>query len=183
MSLGKRIKKIRMNNTISVRDLAKEIGVTASFIYQLEKDQVSPSYSTLKKLARELGVSLSVLVDKQTPENWIHNRREDRKNLVVDQSGVNLEIPLFRGARSKKMAPTYFSIEPDSVYTNELFTHDSEQLVYLENGCISVAAGEQSVRLKSGDMGYFTFEPIDELKNSGSETARGLIVITPPPEN
>ncbi|HHX26707.1 MAG TPA: helix-turn-helix transcriptional regulator, partial [Firmicutes bacterium] len=55
MDFGVRLKKIRTNSGMSARDLADKVGVSASFIYQLERGEAAPSYSTLKRIASVLG--------------------------------------------------------------------------------------------------------------------------------
>jgi len=64
MSLGKKVKSVRVKRGISLRKLARDVGVSASFLCQLENGKTGSSLSTLNVLAGVLGVSLSFLVDE-----------------------------------------------------------------------------------------------------------------------
>ncbi len=180
MSFGQRLSKLRLNNNVSVRELAKQVGVTASFIYQLEQDKVSPSYSTLRSISNALDVSASILVDNEVPEQWILIRKSSRNKLVIDQSGVDLELPQFLGARSRKMTPIFFNLKPGAVFENTIYTHECEYLVYGEEGTVIVEADGRKVKLSSGDLAYFVFESVSQIENPGDEPARGIIIVTPP---
>jgi len=64
LTIGTKIKHIRLKKGMSLRKLASEVGVSASFLCQLENEKTSASLSTLNSLAGSLGVSLSFLVDE-----------------------------------------------------------------------------------------------------------------------
>jgi transcriptional regulator with XRE-family HTH domain len=63
---GKRLRKIRRNQDLTQAQLAETIGVTMEFVSLLERGQTSPSFETLEKLAKALGVPVSELF--QFPE-------------------------------------------------------------------------------------------------------------------
>ncbi|MGX9080005.1 helix-turn-helix domain-containing protein, partial [Klebsiella pneumoniae] len=50
MDIGHRLKAVRTKAALSQRELAKRSGVTNGFISQIEKNQVSPSVSSLRKV-------------------------------------------------------------------------------------------------------------------------------------
>lgn len=91
-TLGERIKQLRQNKNLSVRQLAKEVGVTASFIYQLEQDKVSPSFSTLKSIAGVLNTNMSLLIEEELPEEWVIIKKDKRRQVKTENSLVNLEL-------------------------------------------------------------------------------------------
>ena len=52
---------------LSLRELARRIGVSASLISQIERDKVNPSVSTLYALVRELGLAMGDLFSTRAP--------------------------------------------------------------------------------------------------------------------
>ncbi|MGL4888425.1 MAG: helix-turn-helix domain-containing protein, partial [Aeromonas veronii] len=50
MDIGHRLKAVRTKAALSQRELAKRSGVTNGFISQIEKNQVSPSVASLRKV-------------------------------------------------------------------------------------------------------------------------------------
>lgn len=60
-SLGKQIRELREAKDLSLRDLAKKIGVTASFLSDVELERRYPADDKLLLLAAELGVPVDEL--------------------------------------------------------------------------------------------------------------------------
>jgi quercetin dioxygenase-like cupin family protein/DNA-binding XRE family transcriptional regulator len=61
--IGARLRAERLRRDISVRGLAREIGVSASLISQIETEKSSPSVSTLYAITTALGISIEDLFD------------------------------------------------------------------------------------------------------------------------
>jgi len=181
VNLGSKIKKLRLNNNLSVRKLAEQVGVTASFIYQLEQGKVSPSFSTLKSIANHLHTNLSLLVEEELPEEWLIIRHHRRRNLATDNPNLTLELLTFLGSRDKKMQPIVFRIESGGENKEMDFFHqDREDFIYLLRGEIEIVSGKKQYRLEAGDAAYFIFESPTVIRNTGTEEAEGLWVISPP---
>ncbi|HLD42222.1 MAG TPA: helix-turn-helix transcriptional regulator, partial [archaeon] len=51
ITLGSKLKKLREEAKLSLRDLCERIGLSASFLSQLELGQVSPSIASLENIA------------------------------------------------------------------------------------------------------------------------------------
>ncbi len=60
-SLGKRIRELREAKDISLRELAKKIGVSAAFLSDVELERRYPAEDTLALLAAELGAPIDDL--------------------------------------------------------------------------------------------------------------------------
>ena len=59
--LGRRIKTLRKELGLTQEDLAFEVGVNRSYMGFIERGERNPSLAMLKKIAKALQVSLSVL--------------------------------------------------------------------------------------------------------------------------
>lgn len=57
-AIGERIRQERLRKGVSARGLAREIGVSASLISQIETDKSQPSVSTLYAITTALGISV-----------------------------------------------------------------------------------------------------------------------------
>jgi transcriptional regulator with XRE-family HTH domain len=64
--IGARLRAARHRRGVSVRGLAREIGVSASLISQIETDKSSPSVSTLYAISTALDLSLEELFSDET---------------------------------------------------------------------------------------------------------------------
>jgi ribosome-binding protein aMBF1 (putative translation factor) len=61
--LGARIRSLRKDRTLTLRQLANKTALSVSLISQIELGKSAASVATLRKLAAALGVSLSGLFD------------------------------------------------------------------------------------------------------------------------
>lgn len=60
--IGGRLREARRERRLSVRELARRLGVSSSLISQIERGRANPSVSTLYAIASELDVSLDELL-------------------------------------------------------------------------------------------------------------------------
>lgn len=65
-SLGLRLRQARQTSGLSLRELARQLGVSASFVSQLENGKSQPSVATLYSLAQVLDVSIDRLFDPRS---------------------------------------------------------------------------------------------------------------------
>jgi transcriptional regulator with XRE-family HTH domain/quercetin dioxygenase-like cupin family protein len=65
--IGARLRAARRRSGLSVRGLARDIGVSASLISQIETDKSSPSVSTLYSITTALGISIEDLFGDPPP--------------------------------------------------------------------------------------------------------------------
>ena len=66
--IGARIRAERSRRGLTVRGLARDIGVSASLISQIETNKSKPSVSTLYAITSALGMSLADLLDHAGPD-------------------------------------------------------------------------------------------------------------------
>ncbi len=66
-NLGVRLRQARVDANMSLREMARQLGVSASFVSQLENGKSQPSVATLYSLAQLLGVSIDRLFEAQDP--------------------------------------------------------------------------------------------------------------------
>ena len=60
-NLGARLRKVRLATGMSLREVSRQLGVSPSFVSQLENGKSQPSVATLYSLAQLLGVSIDEL--------------------------------------------------------------------------------------------------------------------------
>src|SRR5215210_1394599 len=63
VNLGSRLRQARLDADMTLRELARTLGVSPSFVSQLENGKSQPSVATLYSLAQLLGVSIDRLFD------------------------------------------------------------------------------------------------------------------------
>ena len=72
MNIGVRLRELRKVRGISLRNLARKVGVSASFISQVEQNKCQPSLETLRKISEALDVTPSYLLEADRDESFSH---------------------------------------------------------------------------------------------------------------
>src|SRR5680860_139692 len=91
--LGFRIKKYRKKNKISLKELAEKVGLSASFLSQIESEKTYPSLQSLKKIADALQTTIGNLIgETETKKNNMVIKSKDRR--IINHLGKGIEVQL-----------------------------------------------------------------------------------------
>src|SRR5690348_5543684 len=85
VNVGALIRRERQRQGLSLRELARRVGVSASMLSQVETDRTRPSVSTIYAIATELGISIDALLS-------------DREAADMDAAGAVAEGGAVRAA-------------------------------------------------------------------------------------
>ncbi|HBY20473.1 MAG: hypothetical protein A2Y24_05565 [Clostridiales bacterium GWE2_32_10] len=69
MSLGDRIRTLRLSQNLTLQKLSEKIDISVSFLSDIEHNRSKPSLARLKEIAGGLNTCVSYLLDE---ENWIN---------------------------------------------------------------------------------------------------------------
>ena len=64
-----KIKELRMNKGMKQIDLAKEVGITKSYLSEIENDKKNGSIEVINKIAAVLGVGVETLISSGTSKS------------------------------------------------------------------------------------------------------------------
>lgn len=79
MTLGKRIREIRLENDMSLRDFGKAVGVADTTVMKWEKDIAEPSFGNIVKISKMFDVPLDLMA-----KNWEETRKEKALKDIED---------------------------------------------------------------------------------------------------
>jgi len=74
MSIGENIKKIRKENGLTQAEFSKRIGISRTYLSDLENSRKSPSVETLDKIANKLDVSTTYLLNGDKYAALLYNQ-------------------------------------------------------------------------------------------------------------
>jgi quercetin dioxygenase-like cupin family protein/DNA-binding XRE family transcriptional regulator len=188
---------------LTVRELARQLGVSASFVSQLENGKSQPSVATLYSLAQHLGVSLDEFFEgppggaaaesparggpgaavptaghasmdaPTTPPRMSVTPAGERTRLVMD-SGVIWE----QLSRTKDDHVDFIEVcyPPGSSSTTDerMLRHDGYDYGYLLEGELQVTLGFEDFLLHAGEAIGFDSSIPHRFKNPGTTPARGI---------
>jgi transcriptional regulator with XRE-family HTH domain len=180
VNIGNRIKKFRKTNSLTIKQLAEKVGVSQSYISQLENDKVNPSLGTLKKIANALDINMIDFFDRDREDDNIVVRKDERIDFSYPPGKFHSQL-LASSIASKTMEPIYTIIDPGGD-TIEPYKHgnNSEEFGVVIKGELLLNIDGIDYHLFEGDAFYFKSGRPHRYSNPGSNTTEVVWVITPP---
>lgn len=196
--LGLRVRSLRRSRSLTTRDVAAKAGVSASLVNQVETGKTSPSFSTLRQIARALEVPLGEFFSdggssdgapaqarrvqpSPTPppsgESVVIVRRDRRKRLQLPDSHVVHELltPNLRW----DIEFLWVELEPGHPPL-ESMGHPGQESAIVIAGTMHVIVGEDEYVLETGDTISLDSSIPHRIENRGEETVIQISAITPP---
>ena len=186
--IGARIRAQRAGRGMTLRGLAREIGVSASLISQIETDKAQPSVSTLYAISSALGVGVEDLMTMAATGAPRAARRggcralrpttvgrvvtpEERESITLD-SGVSWRL-LARCPASVEFLLVTYAPGGASSSTGLLMRHTGTEYGYLMQGGLVLTLGFEERRLARRRR-LLRVVDAARLRNDGDQPAVGV---------
>ena len=179
MDVGVRLQSIRKLKGLSQRELAKRAGVTNSTISLIEKNSVSPSISSLKKVLAGIPMSLVEFFSVDFEENGAAQIVYKADELTDLSSGTVSMRLVGKGHRVRALAFLDETYPPGSDTGEEMLNHEGEEAGVLVSGRLELTVGSELFILESGDSYYFESTRPHRFRNPFDQPARLISATTP----
>jgi len=179
-SLGAKLRAIRDERGLSQRELAHRSGLSANAISLIERDENSPSVSTLQSLASALNIKMSYFFEEEDPDSLLIARPEERPAIV--SQGVRIEGS-GRRLRHQEIEPFLVTLAPHSESGNRQVVHTGHEFVYCQKGAIEYIIDGAVYRLNAGDFLIFEAHLPHIWRNTTDQEAEFLLVLQTPGES
>ena len=189
LGIGRRLADLRHEHRLSIRALARETGVSASLISDVERGKVEPSISTLKRLASGLGTTLAFFfsegsrqygrVVKASERDVLGREREPRSQAArsaIETSGVRFEIA--SPAEAGTIEAIYGCYEPGASL-GDAITHEGEEWGMVLRGRLKIWVGKEIYFLDPGDAIGFPSTIPHRFENVADEPLEYIWINTP----
>lgn len=199
--VGERIRAHREEAGLSLRGLARSVGVSPSLISQIEHGKATPSVGTLYAIVSELGVSMDELFSHQ-PD------RPDRAEAVAEAPhednsrpatagmwaapsegpvlrGANrLSLTLDTGVRWERLTASHdpevdflyctYPVGAESCPPDAMMTHSGKEYAIVLSGRLGATVGSESYELEHGDTINFESTTPHRFWTIGDEPVIGI---------
>jgi transcriptional regulator with XRE-family HTH domain len=174
--IGERIRARRTELGLSLRDLAKKVDLTASFLSQVERDLVSPSIKSLRRIADALEVPVLFFLIEAGEANPVV-RQNQRKKLTVP--GSQSVIELLTPDLNRKIEMFITRVPPSERNIAQPLAQPTEECVLVLEGALLVRLNETEYLLEAGDSIYFEGSNLVSMVVSGDEPTVFVSAMTP----
>lgn len=184
--VGSRLRRERERQGVSLRELARRVGVSPSLISQVELDRVSPSVSTLYALVTELGMTMGEVFDDNPQAGQRITGRRNSDSLAT-AAGTRSVINLASGVRWERLTPhgepdveflyVVYPVGAESCSEDALVRHGGREYGYVSTGTLGVRVGFDEYELGPGaSIGFDSSSP-HRLWTIGDEPAHAVWVV------
>jgi quercetin dioxygenase-like cupin family protein/DNA-binding XRE family transcriptional regulator len=165
---------------MSVRKLAREAGFSPSFISQVENGQVSPSISSMERIATAVGVALGdFFAAVSNAEGGLIVRVADRQALSSGWSKAEIEVLSAPGPRTRLEA-LLVTLRPGGRSAKHPYAHPREEFTFVTQGEVMLTLGPEEHRLRRGDAATILPGELRRWRNVAKAPAQ-ILVISPSP--
>lgn len=201
-NLGSRLKNVRLKAGWTLRELARQAGVSPSFVSQIENGKSQPSVATLYAFAQLLNVSIDELFDQRggeverpalvegrgpdgdkTPTNPWHPSEYANRVSVVHPSHRS-SLTMAEGVVWERLAATpehainfmKITYAPGATSTagGDPVSHEGYEYGYVLKGTLEIVVGSETFTLHEGEsMGFDSMIP-HVFRNVGKGEFEGI---------
>jgi quercetin dioxygenase-like cupin family protein/DNA-binding XRE family transcriptional regulator len=172
--VGEHVRRARLQMGMTLRMLARQAGFSPSFMSQVENGQVSPSISSMEKIASAVGLTLGEFFAGVTGgEGGLIVRVADRQALSSQWSDAEIEVLSAPRARFEVLLIT---LRPGGRSGKHPYAHSSEEFAFVVQGELRLTLGPDEHRLRRGDAATILAGELRLWRNSTRAPARILIV-------
>jgi transcriptional regulator with XRE-family HTH domain len=199
--LGPRLREVRVARALSVRELARRVGCSASLISQIERGVSVPSVGVLYSLATELGSSLDYLLFGSGvgagPDSG--SLGADSLGAAARPRGVSPPTPIVQRADSRKIIDLASGVRwerltpgPDAMtdFLEVIYSpgghstderrplrHDGREYGLVISGTLTANVGFESYELGPGDSIAFDSSTPHEYLNKTGDYVHAIWVV------
>jgi transcriptional regulator with XRE-family HTH domain len=175
--LGERLRALRLQHGMTLRELASEAEVSPAMLSQLENGVSDPSLSTLRRLATVFSADVaSLFSDPDAPVVHV-SRPGERMRLTAPRGQITYErLTPGRGDLEVLRA----IMQPGDVSAAERRGHESTECLVVLTGEVVVEVADEQHVLLAGDALTFDSRLPHRFRNESREVAEYLVAVTPP---
>ncbi|MEA3184377.1 MAG: hypothetical protein QOC57_137 [Ilumatobacteraceae bacterium] len=178
--IGGRIRELRKAQGRTLLNVASAVGISVSYLSQIERDVSRLPIAMLKRIADELGVHMNWFFHpaERGPddERGVIVRAGNRRNLTFTGLGITEELlsPNLAGPLEMLIS----TIHPGA--DSEFYSHDGDEAGLVVEGTLQLWVDDRHFTLEPGDSFAFVSSEPHRCANFGRRPVKVLWVITPP---
>ncbi|WP_019892540.1 helix-turn-helix domain-containing protein [Allobaculum stercoricanis] len=184
IGVGTRIKEIRNQQNITLKQLSESTNLSIGFLSQLERGLSNVAIDSLQKIANALQTPIQEILDtRQIDEEDLSPllRTYDRKITVVNPTLYS--CVLSNSVHNLSFLPRECHLQPSGIenFDIQTYSHEGYEWIYVLEGNLRVTIDREQIDLYPGDTITIDSTKLHNWQNCGSKTAKFITINTPNP--
>lgn len=180
--LGEKIKVLRTEKSMSLKDLSERSGISAAAIHKIEANGIIPTITTMMKIADSLGKNVSYFIEEDGEDHdVVFVPAKKREPILTFKKGLDLKGISAKQYGDFMMTAAYATVAVGASSGRTPMSHEGEELVYCLQGKIEFKVKDDTYVLTAGDSLNFRTKLDHKWKNIGDREAKLIWVLAVPP--
>ena len=180
--IGKKIKQLRTEKKMTLKQLSESAGLSIGFLSQLERGMTTIAIDSLAKVADTLEVELSsffVLDGEKKPNNVVRNYEHE----AVCISSEIIQYTLSKNPEEFVLLPRLYTLMPFFEANEDVlaYHHEGEEFIYVIEGILTVSVDKKVYDLYPGDCIQVHSEMEHNWSNKTNRVTKFIAINTPNP--
>jgi quercetin dioxygenase-like cupin family protein len=177
--LGAQLRALRGARRVSLGDVARETGISASFLSLVENGRSDITIGRLTRLVDYYGISITDLLPTGTDADPDVVRAGAERQLRSPEEGTTMY--LLASGTNRTMLPMLLELESGSSLA-ERGHHAGEEFVHVLDGTLVLEIdGAEPQELRAGDSAYYRADRPHLFRNASADAPLRLICVDSPP--
>ncbi|MFF2445547.1 helix-turn-helix domain-containing protein [Neobacillus sp. NPDC058068] len=172
----KKIKDLRLQNGLTLKELSERTELSISFLSQIERGTTSLAITSLKKIADALNTKISEFFDDPPNGNYMV-KKNDQKPFQI-KSSESTYVRLNGEFTGRTLEPIMVTYAPSQKQTQK-FGHPGEEFYYVLKGFVIFHIDGKEYVVREGDSIHFPSTCPHTVENPFNEESILLSVLTP----
>jgi transcriptional regulator with XRE-family HTH domain len=176
VDVGNRLRKLREERGISIRELARQCGLSANAISLIERGQTSPSVSTLYRLSEAMEIPITTFFETIDGDSEVVFRKGSERTRVAFSRGVweGLGGEMFKG----RVQPFALTLETGANSGPSAIVHTGHEFVVCLRGQLEYQVEDEIYLLEAGDSLLFQAYLNHRWRNPGPLVTDAIFVLS-----
>lgn len=177
--IGNKIKELRSNKKMTLRELSESTGLSIGFLSQLERGLTSIATDSLMRIAEALDVDLNYFFTNPKRKSRVVLRSYEKEVFKIDSSTF-INYNLTTNVSDKIILPRFIEILPNNTEENlNQYKHEGEEFIYVLEGTLTLYVDNEQYELYPGDSAHYSSQTMHNFANYTNKVVRLLEVSTP----
>ena len=182
--LAAKLRRLRLRKKISLVDLGRHTGLSASMLSQLETGKMVPTLPTLARIAVVFDVGLDHFFDDRRRRRIFTVVRAADRLRFPERADAPLPSYFFEclafSAQGKGMQAYFAEFPPRAEAEVREHFHEGSEFLFILEGAMVIRFHNEDHTLQPGDSVYFDASEPHSYRGEGEAGARAVVITMPP---
>jgi transcriptional regulator with XRE-family HTH domain len=186
-AVGERIRRLRLDAGLGLRELARELGISPSALSGLENHRGGMSIARLQLVAAHFDLRLTELLAGDEDDEADHDGleveifRSPATKAPAIERGDGVIYQLLGKPGSHRLQSTLITFSPGGSYERDRIGHPGEEFAFVVLGQVELLIGDEVHALGTSDAARFKTERAHAYRNASEVGMAFLLATVTPP--